>query len=320
MTLQYAPTSSVSVAHEIHTDLRFNAIIDDPVIKTDRYMTLTFSDKREVSDTINRWEGSGVLSENCVMSGSTLLYVDTVRGVYIWRYEEQSLVATLDTFQMPPAWAGLAKFGTAGIMACFGRTPFVYQWELGGSYNSMQIFVFKTPVWQVECRETIFAITPKSTVKQTLVAEHTYHKTAFPDRAPGATIDPYAMVQEYGGNDFYYPEWCRAMLNDFVWGKAAQERVTTIQHPEWYATTPPPAVDTTAASKDFIASRNYLEDPTQIGALAFDTKDNFISSLVFNLHNPDNSVHRHIINDSSIGDVLAMIKSTATTYYPAGLI
>lgn len=320
MTIQYTPTSSVTVNHEIHTDLRFNAVIDDPVIKTDRLCTFTLSDTRYVSDTVNSWRGAGTLSENCVMSGSTLLYVDTVRGVYIWKYEEQGIVAEADGFIVP--WRSLWVSGANSLepggsqYPCIGRSPFI-KGVGGGEYSfyaSDLAIKFTVPSWTVSCKETIFAITPKSAFKQTLVAEHTYTKAAFPGRTAGEVITPFAEMREQGGPDFYYPEWCRAMLNDFVWAQAAGERLRNAGHPEWYSSNP------TNGTKDYAPPRNYLTDPTQIGALAFDTKDNFISSLVFNLHNPDNSVHRHIVNDSSIGDVLALIKSSATTYYPLGLI
>ena len=304
MTVTYIPNSSLSVTHEIHTDLAFNRIIDTPALKTDRTCVFTMSDTREVTDTYNKWLGAVTVVENCVIEKSTILYYDTIENVYIWRHEVFELVFTLSNFVTPSF--SFIRGTTDGVYNNYGGLPT----KAGGV--SADCWWYKVPTQLITCTETIYARTMQSDERQTLVSAHTYVKDAFAGNVPGSFIKCRDTVFSDGGNDFFYPLWIRNMTEDYLWAQAAKDRVMS---------GPSPAV---GSSTTDIVPQSFYEDPKQIGSIVYDTKGDFIRSFVFSMHNPDGSPKRVIVNGSSIGDVLHMISkagySTATSYYPIGLI
>lgn len=302
MSESYYPTSSIAWTHAVNNEVHYSSLVTDPLLKTVRTCVVSFVDTASlafsggVRNFTHAFTTANV-SENCVIEKSTLLYLDTVRGIAIWRYEKQTLVFDLD-FDT----TGITNIGGGGTYAdCIGlikahpeKDPMTSRLLIPADVN-------------ISCEEAIYATTPKG-IKQTLVAAHTYTKNAFAGLNSEDPYWPQVDSSDDGGTDLFYPYWCRQMLYDPLWEQSKAKRFSAGE----------------PAYNSGINTWTPIEipiDPTPIGSITYNTQGDFIASLVFSMHDGVD----HLFNDSNIASVYGLLlaagaEGTTNTCYPISLL
>lgn len=312
MTIQYSPNSSLTITHSIRNRQDFTSIIDTPVIETVRDCTITLQDTTTYTTSMKKRLTNSSLVDSCIQKRSTLLYMDSLKGIYIWKYEEQEVQIN---FQV-----GINSYVDTinGVDFCYGIVPLLR--TINAEVVPIAGFYYVTNPTEILCKETIYAITPNDVNKQILVSEHTYTKDALANKPPNEG-DTSFTAQFDGGIDFYYPLWCRNMLDDPLWRQAAQDRWTQDPH---VVGSIYPIPNNISSSKDIEDMLKINTDPQQVGSIVFNTKGKFIESLIFNMHTDENTTHVHNVVDSNVGSLYDLLTaagySGATSFYPSGLI